>query len=60
MHQLGMPTAAEIRALTQRVAELNETVRRLESRERGGGAATVKRRAAPARGRKRATRRSPA
>jgi poly(hydroxyalkanoate) granule-associated protein len=60
MHQLGMPTAAEIRALTQRVAELNETVRRLESRERGSGAAAAKRRAAPARGRKRATRRSPA
>lgn len=60
MHQLGMPTAAEIRALTQRVAELNETVRRLEARERGGGVAAAKRRSAPARGRKRAARRSPA
>jgi poly(hydroxyalkanoate) granule-associated protein len=59
MHQLGMPTADEIRALTQRVAELNETVRRLEGRGRGGGQATAKkRRAAPTGARKRAARRS--
>jgi poly(hydroxyalkanoate) granule-associated protein len=34
MHQLGVPTAAEIRTLTMRVAELNESVKRIEARER--------------------------
>ena len=57
MHQLGVPTAAEIRALTQRVAELNESVRRLEARERAAGTTASRQRAAPARGRKPATRR---
>ena len=61
MHQLGVPTAEEIRALTQRVAELNESVRRLEARERSAaGPAAKTRRAAPARGRKRTTRRKSA
>jgi poly(hydroxyalkanoate) granule-associated protein len=35
MHQLGVPTAAEIRVLTKRVAELNESVKRIEGRARG-------------------------
>ena len=34
MHQIGVPTAEEIRVLTQRVAELNESVARLGARER--------------------------
>ena len=34
MHQLGVPTAAEIRVLSQRVAQLNETVQRLDARGR--------------------------
>ena len=36
MHQLGVPTAEEIRVLTQRVAELNDNVKRISARERGG------------------------
>jgi len=32
MHQLGVPTAAEIRVLTKRVAELNESVKRIDAR----------------------------
>jgi hypothetical protein len=34
LHQLGVPTAEEIQVLTRRVAELNENVRKLISRER--------------------------
>jgi len=34
MHQLGVPTAAEIRVLTKRVAELNESVKRIDARGR--------------------------
>jgi poly(hydroxyalkanoate) granule-associated protein len=34
MHQLGVPTAEEIRILTRRVTELNESVRRIDA---GGG-----------------------
>jgi poly(hydroxyalkanoate) granule-associated protein len=34
MRQMGVPTAAEIRVLTKRVAELNETVLKLDARER--------------------------
>lgn len=34
MHQLGVPTAEEIRVLTQRVEELNENVKRITARER--------------------------
>jgi poly(hydroxyalkanoate) granule-associated protein len=55
MHQLGVPTAEDIRALTRRVAELNENVKRIEARGRKSKAAGGKRRAAP-RARKRATR----
>jgi len=32
MHQLGVPTAEEIRALTRRVAELNDSVNRINQR----------------------------
>ena len=32
MHQLGVPTAEEIRALTRRVAELNESVNAISTR----------------------------
>ncbi|MGI9246095.1 MAG: phasin family protein [Steroidobacteraceae bacterium] len=34
MHQLGMPTADEIRQLTRRVAELNASVERIDARGR--------------------------
>jgi poly(hydroxyalkanoate) granule-associated protein len=34
MHQLGVPTAEEVRALTRRVTELNETVSKINSRPR--------------------------
>lgn len=47
MHQLGVPTAEEIRVLTQRVEELNENVKRITARERvRKGAAKPQRRAA--------------
>ncbi|HEX9208636.1 MAG TPA: phasin family protein [Steroidobacteraceae bacterium] len=50
MHQLGVPTAEEIRVLTQRVAELNENVRRMNSAGRARKpAAGPKRRASTAR-----------
>lgn len=42
MHQIGVPTAEEIRVLTRRVAELNENVKQINARER-------MRRTAPAR-----------
>lgn len=45
MHQLGVPTAAEIRVLSQRVAELNVTVQRLDTRGRGRKPAGTRRRA---------------
>jgi uncharacterized protein YoxC len=32
MHQLGVPTAEEIRALTRRVSELNDSVNRINQR----------------------------
>ena len=32
MHQLGVPTAEEVRALTRRVAELNDSVNRINQR----------------------------
>jgi hypothetical protein len=48
MHQVGMPTAEEIRALTQRVADLNENVKRLEARAgTRRGASPTRRGAAP-------------
>ena len=34
MHQLGVPTAEEIRALTRRVSELNDSVSRIVQRQR--------------------------
>jgi len=34
MHQLGVPTAEEIRALTRRVGELNDNVRQISARKR--------------------------
>lgn len=51
MHQLGVPTAEEIRILTRRVAELNESVRRIDA---GGGRKGVgaKRGTAPRSGRR--------
>ena len=33
MHQLGVPTAEEIRALTRRVSELNDSVNRIGERQ---------------------------
>jgi poly(hydroxyalkanoate) granule-associated protein len=33
MHQLGVPTAEEVRALTRRVSELNDTVSRINQRQ---------------------------
>ncbi len=33
MHQLGVPTAEEIRALTRRVSELNDSVSRIVERQ---------------------------
>jgi poly(hydroxyalkanoate) granule-associated protein len=39
MHQMGVPTAEEIRVLTRRVSELNENVRKLNTRARPGKAA---------------------
>ena len=54
MHQIGVPTAEEIRLLTQRVAELNETVKRIDARERAGTTAGARQHSAR-RTRKRAT-----
>ena len=34
MHQLGVPTAEEVRALTRRVSELNDTVSRIGKGQR--------------------------
>lgn len=34
MHQLGVPTAEEIRALTRRVSELNDSVNKINQRQR--------------------------
>jgi poly(hydroxyalkanoate) granule-associated protein len=47
MHQLGVPTAEEIRALTRRVTELNENVRQINARERGRKAPGSKQRRVP-------------
>ena len=55
MHQIGVPTAEEIRQLTQRVAELNDNVKRIDARERVRKTAAPKRRAPQTRGRKRST-----
>jgi hypothetical protein len=45
MHQLGVPTAEEIRALTRRVSELNETVSRINQRQRAAKPSQAARRA---------------
>jgi poly(hydroxyalkanoate) granule-associated protein len=49
MNQLGVPTAEEIRVLTRRVAELNDTVKRLSAKQvrakRAAGKSKAKRRA---------------
>lgn len=37
MHDLGVPTAAEIRELTRRVADLNQSVQKINARERARG-----------------------
>jgi len=47
MHQLGVPTAAEIRELTRRVSELNETVM-ASSRPRRAAKKTGPKRKSPA------------
>ncbi len=60
MHQVGMPTAEEIRALTRRVAELNENVKRLEARAGTRRGAGPKRRSAPPGARRGSTRRTAA
>jgi poly(hydroxyalkanoate) granule-associated protein len=52
MHQIGVPTAEEIRVLTRRVAELNENVKQINARERVRRTATVRRRATGKRARK--------
>jgi ribosomal protein L29 len=59
MHQLGVPTAAEIRELSRRVAELNDTV--IESRKpRRAAQQSAKRKVAPRRATKSAPRRAKA
>ncbi len=60
MHQVGMPTAEEIRALTRRVAELNENVKRLEARAGTRRGVGPKRRSAPPGARRGSTRRTAA
>jgi poly(hydroxyalkanoate) granule-associated protein len=52
MHQLGVPTADEIRVLTRRVAELNENVKQINARERVRRTATTRKRATGKRARK--------
>ena len=52
MHQLGVPTADEIRSLTRRVAELNENVTQINARERVRRTATTRKRATGKRARK--------
>jgi poly(hydroxyalkanoate) granule-associated protein len=60
MHQLGVPTAAEIRELSRRVAELNATVKASSRPGRKTGPAGAKRKAPVARRRAGAKRRRPA
>ena len=56
MHQIGVPTADEIRVLTRRVAELNENVKRIATREPARKTAGSKRRTPTKRGRRKAAR----
>lgn len=44
MHQLGVPTAEEIRALTRRVSELNDSVSRIVERQLAAKPKTAARR----------------
>ena len=60
MHKLGVPTAAEIRELSRRVAELNETVMASSRPVRKTRPAGAKRKAPAARRRAGAKRRRPA
>jgi poly(hydroxyalkanoate) granule-associated protein len=41
MHDLGVPTAAQIRELTRRVTDLNDSVQKINARERTRGAKTA-------------------
>jgi len=52
LQQLGVPTAEEIRLLTRRVAELNESVKALSARKARGGTGRGRSRAAKGRARK--------
>jgi len=52
LQQLGVPTAEEIRLLTKRVAELNESVQALSARQARGRAAKGRRRTTKGRARK--------
>lgn len=52
MHQIGVPTAEEIRVLTRRVAELNENVKQINARERVRRTASPRPRATGKRARK--------
>ncbi len=57
MHQLGVPTAEEVRALTRRVSELNDTVSKIgKSQRTANPAKSAKRKAAAAPRRPRARR----
>ncbi len=57
MHQLGVPTAEEVRALTRRVRELNDTVSKIDKGQRTAKPAKhAKRKATAAPRRARATR----
>jgi poly(hydroxyalkanoate) granule-associated protein len=54
MHQLGVPTAAEIRDLSRRVSELNDTVLELDQPQRPARKAGRRKAAAPVRARAKA------
>lgn len=56
MHQIGVPTAEEIRVLTRRVAELNENVKQINARERVRRTSNARRRTTAKRARKTAGR----
>ncbi|MCE3284921.1 MAG: poly(hydroxyalcanoate) granule associated protein [Steroidobacteraceae bacterium] len=57
MHQIGVPTADEIRVLTRRVAELNENVKGIAAREPSRKTTARERRTATQRGRRKSARR---
>ncbi len=58
MHQLGVPTAEEIRALTRRVSELNDSVSKITQRQHATKPAKRAKRKAAAAPRRRRARRS--